>query len=193
MRRAKRAFMGLLLFFVCVLGGEAQTPPDETTASEGATPMAPPVAAPLAGGDCGEPPPSDDPCMVWVCTSGTWEERPTGSGTVCDDGNLCTHTDRCDGAGSCRGQDISAQCASQCKRCNGTATCSTQNAAVGSACSGVPGFDSACGCTSGGACTVKAFTSGAAATGLCWDARGNMRARYVAPVGSSCMVACPSP
>jgi hypothetical protein len=60
--------------------------------------------------------------QTWLCTNdgGTWQWR---TGTRCDDGNACTHSDAC-AAGACGGAAVT--CASDVcatRACAGTATC----------------------------------------------------------------------
>jgi len=61
-------------------------------------------------------------------TSSCTEYYP-GPSTPCNDGNLCTHTDHCNGAGACTGTSITCSNSSGAcpvnRSCNGTSSCTT--------------------------------------------------------------------
>lgn len=89
----------------------------------GITPDAGPV-----GFDAGPIPDAGGACSPLDCAN------PACAGQLCDDGDPCTHSDRC-AAGACAGTAItcaSADCVT--RACNGTATCTETPAADGSAC-----------------------------------------------------------
>src|SRR5438128_4700790 len=77
------------------------------------------------------------PCenLVWVASDAAWDCRPKAAGTACDDGNVCTISDHCDGAGSCVGGNAPSTTA-----CNDGVACTTSDHCNGSgSCVGVPG------------------------------------------------------
>ncbi|MHC5111994.1 MAG: hypothetical protein ACYTHJ_19195 [Planctomycetota bacterium] len=51
---------------------------------------------------------NNDPCLVFTCNdaNGNCESTPARAGTACNDGNLCTVNDACDGAGTCGGSPV---------------------------------------------------------------------------------------
>lgn len=93
--------------------------------TKGAAPLAPGGAAeadPCVGVECKSPP---GQCYLdqGTCSAGTctYDAKPTG--TPCNDGDACTHTDGCN-AGACSGTKITCTsdlCTS--RTCNGTASC----------------------------------------------------------------------
>jgi hypothetical protein len=58
---------------------------------------------------CDTPPSADCYPAVGTCSEGTCDYPPLASGTTCDDGEPCTVSDECDGAGACAG--IAMTCA----------------------------------------------------------------------------------
>jgi len=77
------------------------------------------------------------PCVsTWICAAGQWQPGMYAPATAaCDDGNLCTHSDHCDGAGNCVGTPVSCSSGTCVTRsCNGTATCTTTYVASGIGC-----------------------------------------------------------
>jgi hypothetical protein len=48
----------------------------------------------------------DDPCFERACIEGKCAIVPAAAGTSCDDGDACTETDVCDGAGNCAGTAV---------------------------------------------------------------------------------------
>ena len=100
-----------------------------------------------ATGTCSNPSSVDctaqDVCHeVGTCdpASGVCSNPPAASGTGCNDGNSCTQTDACDGAGTCAGSDPkvcgaqdSCHVAGTCDPANGS--CSNPNANNGTICS----------------------------------------------------------
>lgn len=89
-------------------------------------------------------------------TSTCTEVHP-GTATTCDDNQICTHSDHCDGTGACVGTTIT--CASDTppcgavRSCNGTATCTVS----------YPGPDVSC--NDGVACTFGDHCDGAGVCG----------------------------
>jgi hypothetical protein len=84
--------------------------------------------------------PLDDgnPCTVDACDPVTGViHAPDGTATACDDGNLCTYSDHCDGAGHCTGVAVSCVSAGPCQlvHCDGSAACSLSLRPAGSTCS----------------------------------------------------------
>ena len=74
-------------------------------------------------------------CTLDVCDPGDGQvsHPPAGSEVACDDGNVCTAQDRCDGSGGCQGVDLGeflcssdAECFGQlCNLTKGTCECGT--------------------------------------------------------------------
>jgi hypothetical protein len=71
-------------------------------------------------------------------TTGQCTNPPAPAGTACDDGNMCTRNDFCDGAGGCAGTSITCKPLDQCHvagTCDpATGTCSNPGAPNGTAC-----------------------------------------------------------
>ncbi|MBI3154746.1 MAG: hypothetical protein HYZ20_05005, partial [Burkholderiales bacterium] len=93
---------------------------------------------------------------VGNCTAGTCSYPALDAGTVCNDGNACTRTDGCNGAGTCSG--IPYTCTpNQCQAsstCNGTGGCNVVNLAAGTTC------NDANACTSSDVCNGTGNCSG---------------------------------
>lgn len=123
-----------------------------------------------------------------TCTDdpGTCGARRTANGTAsctvtypstsatCDDGNLCTYNDRCDGSGRCAGTAITcANDASTCglrRSCNGTATCTTSYPTSSTACSDGNACTYGERCNGAGQCaggTAYTCTGGACSASTC--------------------------
>ena len=99
--------------------------------------------------------------------------------SLCDDGNLCTHTDNCQ-AGTCRGNTVTCtdtDCLD--RECNGTVTC-TQNPLTGRSC------DDANVCTAGDTCTVAGVCGAGASAAVCGDTVCNC-----GETNASCSADCP--
>ncbi|MDB4928219.1 MAG: Fibronectin type domain protein, partial [Myxococcaceae bacterium] len=93
--------------------------------------------------------------QAWLCTNdgGTWQWR---TGTRCDDGNACTHSDACT-AGACGGTAVT--CASDVcatRACAGTATCAV-TPHPGAACDDGNAMTNRDLCSAAGACVGVAF------------------------------------
>jgi hypothetical protein len=75
-------------------------------------------------------------CYTWVCTGAGWEPMRSAAGTACDDGNLCTYSDVCDGSGFCSGTPSNCVPAGPCETsaCTGTASCVVAKRPAGTAC-----------------------------------------------------------
>lgn len=87
-------------------------------------------------------------CTDDICDPVTGCANPNNTAS-CDDGDLCTYNDRC-ASGTCGGTTVvcnDGDCVT--RSCNGTATCTTNNAAFGTACSvdGNPCTDDFCNST----------------------------------------------
>src|SRR5262249_30577842 len=79
--------------------------------------------------DCG-------PCAIWHCLNGEPVCNPRSSSTPCNDGNVCTINDHCDGNGSC----VGGAYASTSTSCSDGNACTTPDWCNGAgACVGVPG------------------------------------------------------
>jgi len=116
-------------------------------AARGCVAMGPVDAGPPPRVDGGPPPPVDAgpscPAHETACTDGVDDDcdgmtdcaDSDCNGAACDDGDACTHTDRC-ATGACRGTSITcASSACMTRSCNGSATCTATPTAWGTACS----------------------------------------------------------
>jgi len=103
-----------------------------------------PVLCADDGGQCGSPAACDP--ATGDCVAGP----PADAGTACDDGDLCTRTDACDGGGTCVGTDpvVCAPGGSD-DACGGGGACDPANGA----CVGGPAPDGTT-CDDGDPCTV---------------------------------------
>lgn len=140
--------------------------PDDALCEGRCDPISGCAIGPIDGGadggiDAGEPPPEDGGpgCASLDCSD------PLCDGRTCDDGDLCTHGDRC-GLGVCSGTVImcvSSACVA--RSCNGTATCTETVALGGTACD-----DDTNACTNdvcrGSTCAHEARANGSAVTGF---------------------------
>ncbi|MBX2802617.1 MAG: hypothetical protein KTR31_33365 [Myxococcales bacterium] len=86
---------------------------------------------------------------VGVCNPATGIcSNPTKAlGASCDDDDLCTYDDECDGAGTCGGTDIACTdtlCVD--RECNGTNVCTETNATAGTFCGGCSECDGSGSC-----------------------------------------------
>jgi RHS repeat-associated protein len=90
---------------------------------------------------CGTAP---DPveCYSWACSAGEWLLKPKSSGTTCNDASACTSSDKCDGAGHCRGTAITI---------NDGNPCTTDSCAASSGVLHVP-LPAGTSCTDSNAC-----------------------------------------
>ena len=181
MSRFARLSLGLLLLLATSSPGaqSVDPPPSET---DGAVPEASPTAGPI-GGECEDEPPVAPQCAYYICLNGVWQRRTQTAGTSCDDGQACTHTDRCNANGVCVGTTVLC---TGCSQCNGTATCGAKP--NGSSCTAVQALTNSCSCSAG---VCRASSSAPAQTAFCWDERGNMTAKFVVPPNTVCPAACP--
>lgn len=91
-------------------------------------------------GGCGGTPMSCPPNAVCVtyALNGTAACTPTyaSTSTACNDGDVGTHTDRCNGVGACTGTAVSCPANTTCTTyaANGTTTCVATHAAAGTSC-----------------------------------------------------------
>jgi hypothetical protein len=120
------------------------------------------------------------PCggQTYTCSNvgGAWQWRNTA---VCDDGDLCTHTDTCQ-AGLCRGTPVvctDTDCAI--RTCNGTATCAS-TPRTGASC------DDGNVCTGPDACTAGGVCGGGPAVNRCGDGTCNC-----GETNATCAADCP--
>jgi hypothetical protein len=123
-----------------------------------------PESAPCDGGfctagacvECTKAAQCDDknPCTTDSCT-GNVCAHVIKAGNTCDDGNACTHTDKCQSNGSCVGTSLTCQSdpgpCGVVRTCNGTSACAAQ----------FP--DSTISCDDGAACTHTDRCDGAGA------------------------------
>jgi len=154
------------------LGGYCLTPPDDSRCGGGrCDPLVgcgpgvdagpgPDDAGPIDF-DAGPPPPGD---AGPACPSGDCTD-PSCDGLACDDGDPCTHTDRC-GGGACGGTAITCDSeACVTRECNGTPTCTETVATDGTACT-----DDGNACTDdvcrGGSCAHDARADGTSLGGF---------------------------
>lgn len=133
-----------------------------------------------------------DPCSSDAeCVSGACSALSTcvacAAGGACDDGNACTHTDRCDDQGVCAGttlncQDDTGTCGAR-RVCDGTDTCAVTT----------PGAETSC--DDGVACTYDDVCDGAggcAGTPLvCQSEAGACGLQRVCDGTSTCAIAFP--
>ncbi len=94
-----------------------------------------------------------------TCDTGTGQcsNPPSAGGTGCNDGDLCTHTDQCDGSGNCAGTPVVCTPLDDCHvagTCDsGTGDCSN------------PAADNGTTCNDGNACTLGDTCSGGTCIG----------------------------
>ncbi len=143
----------------CVSGGDAGPTPDGGRADAGRA-------------DAGGPPPGDAgptcPAHETACTDGRDEDcdgqtdcaDSDCNGVACDDGNACTHTDRC-AASACAGTAIT--CTSDAcvtRTCNGSASCTVSNAGAGAPCAADLNPCTADQCDGAGNCVAPGVPDG---------------------------------
>src|SRR5690606_30771994 len=136
----------------------------------------------------------DTQCVRGTCDpeAGACVERPLAANTACDDGNLCTRNDVCDGQGVCSGamQDCSAL-NTDCSvgRCDpATGACEAEPASAGTSCNDGNACTSGDQCSADGKCvgvTVDcADEDGPCTEGVCNSETG--RCEAVPVDGRSC-------
>ncbi len=100
----------------------------------------------------------EDPCLVSVCNpeTGTCEEENASDLTSCDDGDLCTESDRCT-AGVCGGLPLNCEDGNSCTEdtCD-AGVCSNTHLGGGTPC------DDGIACNGDGVCTLGVCVSGEA-------------------------------
>jgi hypothetical protein len=99
--------------------------------------------------------PGNTACASYSCNGTATCAVSYGNGNGCDDGNACTYSDHCNGAGSCVGTTVTCQGNTSCTTyvCNGTPTCTTVQAGQGTYCGSCR-----CGdyeCNGAGACIAQ--------------------------------------
>ncbi|MBI5529802.1 MAG: hypothetical protein HY897_26050 [Deltaproteobacteria bacterium] len=88
------------------------------------------------------------------CSTGTCAYTPKRTGTICNDNEICTSADQCDGAGTCAGTPYTCtpnQCQTS-STCDGTGGCTVVNKGFGSPCNDADACTSADQCDGSGHC-----------------------------------------
>ncbi|MCC6847906.1 MAG: DNRLRE domain-containing protein [Deltaproteobacteria bacterium] len=95
-----------------------------------------------------------------TCNPGTGlcSNPPSPNGTGCDDADLCTQTDECDGAGACVGENPVV--CTPVDQCHAAGTCDS-----GTGVCSEPPVDNGTGCNDGNACTISDACSGGVCVG----------------------------
>ena len=134
-------------------------------------------------------------CQWCDATRNVWANKPVTE--TCNDPLACTHTDHCDGNGSCVGTFIAcendtATCGLQ-RQCNGTDKCTETFAASGKTCNDANSCSKSDACNGLGACVGVLYGCYSSSPGLCekldkstCNGDGTCTYSYVADTGASC-------
>jgi N-acetylneuraminic acid mutarotase len=134
--------------------------------------------------------PTSTACVTWTADgSATCKATYATSTTTCNDGDVGTYSDRCNGSGSCVGSTVTCPANTACTTYtrNGTSSCTTTYAAASTSCNDGNASTHTDVCNGAGQCSGQAFACPASTACASYTPTGTGTCNAVpATAGTSC-------